>query len=62
MGKLNFNGPHSAAGVRGGAFGWDTALQDGRSRVRFPICPSGRTMALELTQPLTEMSKVKYSL
>jgi len=24
-------------GVRGGAFGWDTALQVGRSRVRFPM-------------------------
>jgi len=41
------------------------ALQVGRSRVRFPDGvtgifhlhnPSGRTMALELTQPLTEMS------
>jgi len=41
-----------------------TALQAGRSRVRFPTVslnffidnPSGRTMALGLTQPLTEMS------
>jgi hypothetical protein len=41
-------------------------LQAGRSRVRFPIrpldflihpiLPAGRTMALESTQPLTEMS------
>jgi hypothetical protein len=41
-------------------------LQTGKSRVRFPmrsldfsidlILPAGRTMALELTQPLTEMS------
>ena len=41
-----------------------TALQAGISRVRFPIVsldffidtPSGRTMALGWTQPLTEMS------
>jgi hypothetical protein len=42
-----------------------TALQVGRSRVRFPIVSleffivnncCGRTMALGLTQPLTEMS------
>jgi hypothetical protein len=40
------------------------ALQAGRLRVRFPMVsleffidnPSGRTMALGLTQPLTEMS------
>jgi hypothetical protein len=40
-------------------------LQDGRSRVRFPmrsldffilLNPSSRNMALELTQPITEMS------
>jgi hypothetical protein len=40
-------------------------LQAGRSRVRFPVrslnfihlpIPSSRTMALGLTQPLTEMS------
>ena len=44
-------------GARGGAVGWGTALQDGRSRVRFPMVsweffidnPSGRTMALGLT-------------
>jgi hypothetical protein len=45
--------------------GWRTALQTGRSRVRFPMVlldffhwhdPSGRTMALGSTQPLTEMS------
>jgi len=44
---------------------WGTTLQAGRSRVRFPMVsleifnwhnPSGRTMALGLTQPLTEMS------
>jgi len=52
-------------GARGSAVGWGTTLQVRRSRVRFPmvsleffidIKPSGRTMALELTQPLTEMS------
>jgi hypothetical protein len=52
-------------GVRGGAVGWSTGLQAGKSRVRFPMVslkffhwhiPSARTMALELTQPLTEMS------
>ena len=52
-------------GARGSAVGWGTALQVGRSRVRFPMVsleffhwhnPSGRTMALGLTQPLTEMS------
>jgi hypothetical protein len=45
--------------------GWGTMLQAGRSRVRFPMRsldffnwpnPSSRTMALGLTQPLTEMS------
>jgi hypothetical protein len=54
-----------SAGARGGAVGWGTALQAGRSRVRFPMVsleffidhnPSGRTTALGLTQPLTEMS------
>ena len=51
-------------GVRGDAVGYGTALQAGRSRVRFPMVSSeffvdnltGRTMALGLTQPLTEMS------
>ena len=50
--------------LRGGAVGWGTALQTERSRVRFPMVPleffidnpSGCTMALGLTQPLTEMS------
>jgi len=36
-------------------FGWSTALQAGRSRVRFHN-PSRRTMTLGLTQSLTEMS------
>jgi len=47
-------------GARGGAVCCGTALQAGRSRVRFPMVslgfvhwynPSGRTMALGLTQP-----------
>ena len=51
--------------ARGSAVGCGTALQAGRSRVRFPMVsldfffidnPSGRTMALVSTQPLTEMS------
>ena len=54
--KQNFH----SDGARGGAVGWDTALQAGRSRVRFPMAfigifhwrnPSGRTMALGSTQP-----------
>jgi hypothetical protein len=44
--------------------GWGTELQTGRSRDRFPMVsgifhwqnPTGRTMALGSTQPLTEMS------
>ena len=57
-------------GARGGAVGWGTALQVGRSRVRFPDGvieifhwhnPSGRTVALVLNQPLTEMSKRNIS-
>jgi len=49
-------------GARGGAVGWGTALQ---VAVLIPYGvigifhwhnPSGRTVALELTQPLTEMS------
>jgi len=48
-------------GAHGGAVGWGTALQAGRSRVRFPMVslgifhwhnPSGHTAALGLTQPL----------
>jgi len=44
------------SGARGGTVGWGTALQTGRSRVRFTGIfhwhnPSGRTMALGLTQP-----------
>ena len=52
-------------GAHRGAVGWGTALQVGRSQVRIPMMslefcnwhnPSGRTMALGSTQPLTEMS------
>jgi hypothetical protein len=54
-------------GCRGGAVGSGTALQTGRSRVRFSGFsgvsgifhwhnPFGRTMALGSTQPLREMS------
>jgi hypothetical protein len=44
-------------GARGGAVGWGTALRAGRSRVRFPmVALEFVTMALGLTQPLTEMS------
>ena len=50
--------------LRSFAVGWDTALQAGRSRVRFPMVivifhwhnPSGPTIALGSTQSLTEMS------
>jgi hypothetical protein len=48
----------------GGAVGWGTALQPGRSRGRFPTIsleffldnPYGRTVALGLSRTLTEMS------
>ena len=52
-------------GVRGGTFGWGTALQsrnvtgsitDGVTEMFHWHNPSGRTMALGSTQPLTEMS------
>jgi hypothetical protein len=49
--------------------GWGTMLQPGMSRVRFPMRslqfslklpdPSSRTVALGLTQPLTEISIIK---
>jgi len=51
-------------GAHGGAVRWGTTLQIGMSRVWFPMVsseffhfynPSGRTMALGLTQPPTEM-------
>ena len=51
-------------GVRGGAVGLGTALQDGRSRVPFPLVSLEffidinlpAAYGLGLTQPLTEMS------
>ena len=51
-------------GARRSAVGWGTALEVGRSRVRFQMVsleffidnPSGRTMTLGLTKPLAEMS------
>ena len=55
----------TTTGVRRSAVGWGTALQAGRSRVRFPIVstgifhwhnPSGRTVALGSAQSLTEIS------
>ena len=50
--------------TRGGTVGWVTALQAGRSRVRFPMVwleffwhiPSGRTVAPESTRHPTRMS------
>ena len=51
--------------THGGPVGWDTALQAERWRVRFPVGitgifhwhnSSGRIMAVESTQPLTEVS------
>jgi len=62
---------HSLIGARSGAVDWSTALQAGSSRVRLPdgvigffnwYNPSGRTMALELTQTLTEISTRNVSL
>ena len=55
----------ACTGAWDGAVCWGTALQAGRSRVRFPNGvvgsfhwhnPSGRAMAMGSTQPLTEMS------
>jgi hypothetical protein len=44
-------------GARGSIVGWGTMIQPGRSLDFFNWPnPSSRTMALELTQPLTEMS------
>ena len=57
-------------GARGGAVGWGTALQAGKVAGSIPDgvigifhChnPSGCTMALGLTQPLTEMSTMNIS-
>ena len=45
-------------GVRGGTVGWGTAgsIPDGVIGIFHCYNPSGRTMALRLTQPQTEMS------
>jgi len=60
----NYFAVFGGGGPRGVAVGWGTAIQALRSRVRFPMVsleifhwnnPSGRTMALGLNQPLTEM-------
>jgi hypothetical protein len=57
--------PTLEAGARGSVVGWGTTLQAGRSRIRFPtrwldftihFNPSSRTMVLNSTQPLTEIS------
>jgi hypothetical protein len=51
-------------GVRGGAVGRGTALQAGRSRVRFPkesLEFFSRIVAVGSTQPVTEMSTWKPS-
>jgi len=61
-----FNDAISDSGTRGRAVGWGTALQTGRSRVRFIGIfhwhnPSGRTVALGSTQSVTEMSTMKTS-
>jgi len=45
-----------SSGARGGAIGSGTALHCAKSRKNAGSIPSGRTMALGLTQPLTEMS------
>ena len=52
--------------ARGGAVGWGTALQagsipDGEIGIFHWHNPSGRTMALGLTQPLTEMNNMNIS-
>jgi len=53
-------------GALGGAVGWGTALQAGRPLLQFIGIfhwhnPSGRTMALGLNQPLTEISTSNIS-
>jgi hypothetical protein len=60
--------PVSAKTVSGSVVGWGTTPQAGTQQVRFPMRslhffnlpnPYSRTMALGLTQPLTEMSTRK---
>ena len=61
------HGSHKHTGARGSTVGWGPALQAGGSRLRFPMLslytiifywhnPSGHTVALRLTQSLTEMN------
>jgi hypothetical protein len=56
---------HISRHAAGGAVGWGTTLQAGRSRVRYPMVslkffhwhnPSGRTMALGSSQALRKIS------
>ena len=63
--SLRMDRERDGRGARGGAFGWGTALQAGRSRVRFPmvslqflidLITSDRTMALGSTHPVREVS------
>jgi len=56
--KMSTNSQHHHGlwGARGSTVGWGTVLLIRRSRVFHWHNPSGRTMALGLTQPLTEMS------
>jgi hypothetical protein len=63
--RLNIRNYIMLVGTRGSVGGWGTTLQAGRSRVRVPMRwifffnlpnPSGRTMVLGSTQPLTELS------
>ena len=65
-----FHQPKLISGVCSGAVGWGTALQAGRSRVRFPMAslefflwynPSGNTTDLVSTLTLTEMSTSVFS-
>jgi hypothetical protein len=56
----------TTVGAHVGAVGWGTVLQaasipDGVIGIFHWYIPSGRTMALELTQPLTEMSNRNVS-
>jgi hypothetical protein len=61
---MKFGDSCHANGARGSVVRWGTMLQAGRSPVRVPdevdffslSNSSSRTMALGLTQPLTEMS------
>jgi hypothetical protein len=64
--RVNYMYKFAGEGARGSVVGWGTMLQAGRSWVLFPMKllkfffnlpnPSSHNMALESTQPLTEMS------